>query len=74
MGGRAIVPFVGTVAKRSGSWRMDFSRLSAPDVMRKALGYARLPPRALQANGFTVVRFGILPPQSRFRVNDDDGI
>jgi hypothetical protein len=36
----------------------------------KYLDYARLLPRAFQANGFAVVRFGILPTQSRFRGND----
>jgi hypothetical protein len=36
----------------------------------KTLDYARLLPRALRANGFAVVRFGILPAQSRFRGND----
>jgi hypothetical protein len=29
-----------------------------------SLDYARLLPRAFQANGFAVVRFGILPPRS----------
>jgi len=39
--------------------------------LRKKLDYARLLPRAFQANGFAVVRFGILPSQSRFRGNDE---
>jgi len=39
---------------------------------RKSLGYARLLPRALWAIGCADVRFGILPPQSGLRRNDDD--
>ena len=35
-----------------------------------SLDYARLLPRAFQANSFAVVRFGILPPQSGLRRND----
>jgi len=34
------------------------------------MDYARLPPRAVPAIHFANVRFGILPPQSRFRGND----
>jgi len=41
-----------------------------PLVRRKTLDYAPLLRRALRAIGFAAVRFGILPTQSRFRVND----
>jgi hypothetical protein len=45
---------------------------SAIQNKSKELDYARLSlPRALRAIRYANVRFGILPPQSRFRGNDD---